>query len=194
MELLGSADEFVAVHLGHEEVAEQEVERTGDGVGDGVECFLGCGDGDDAVAAGFEEEGSDGEDLFVVVDAEDGFLRAHGFSVLPAGAGDRLQNRYGRRYPADGLGRARLLVGRRVAGGVSGSRGPSGELPGDPGNRLDWTGVLKRRFRTRFSCPAGEPVSGLPRAKAGRRTVGERAGGGAGCLGAFGVTHALRLE
>ena len=154
MKLLGSAYEFVAVHLGHQEVAEQEVERSGYGVGDGIECFLWSGDGDDAIAASFKEEGSDGEDLFVVVDAEDGFLRAHGFSVLPAGAGDRLQNRYGRRYPADGPGRARLLVGRRVAGGVFWIPRSVRRVAGRSWNRLGWTGVLKRRFRTRFSCPA----------------------------------------
>lgn len=45
-------------------------------------------------------------------------------------------------------------------------------------------------FRARFSCPAVRPVPGLPLAEAGRRTVGERAGGEAGCLGTFGTTHA----
>ena len=40
---------------------------------------------DDAVAAGFEEEGSDREDLFVVIDAENRLLRAHAVSLLPDG-------------------------------------------------------------------------------------------------------------
>jgi hypothetical protein len=85
VELLGAADEFVAIHARHEEVTEQEVERSGEGVGYDLEGFLGSGDGCDFVAAtGFEEEGPDREGLFIVVNAEDGFFRAHGISVLPA--------------------------------------------------------------------------------------------------------------
>src|ERR1700748_3464877 len=38
---------------------------------------------DDAIATGFQQEGTDGEDLFVIVYAKDGFLRAHAFSLLP---------------------------------------------------------------------------------------------------------------
>jgi len=41
---------------------------------------------DYAVASGFKKEGSDGEDLLIVVNAEDGLLGAHSFSVLPAAA------------------------------------------------------------------------------------------------------------
>ena len=57
---------------------------------------MGAVDRDHAIAAGFEEEGSDGEDLFIVIDAEDRFFRAHNFSVLPGDIADRLQNRVGR--------------------------------------------------------------------------------------------------
>ena len=85
VELLGAADELVAVHAGHEEVAEQEIEGAGEGIGDDLQGFFGAGNGVDFIAAaGFEEKGSDRENLFIVVDAEDGFFRAHGISVLPA--------------------------------------------------------------------------------------------------------------
>ncbi len=86
MEFLGAADELVAVHAGHEEVAEQEIQGAREGMRDDLEGFLGCADGGDFVAAaGLQEESSDGKGLFVVIDAEDGLLRAHGISVLPAG-------------------------------------------------------------------------------------------------------------
>ena len=51
-----------------------------------IERLLRAGCGDDAVAAGFEQEGADGEDLFVVVDAEDRLLGAHAVSLLPDAA------------------------------------------------------------------------------------------------------------
>ena len=59
MELFGAADQFVAVHLRHEEVAEEEVERTGKRTGDGFEGVQRAGKGDHAIAPGFKEEGSD---------------------------------------------------------------------------------------------------------------------------------------
>ena len=83
VELLGAADKLVAIHLGHEEVAEEKVERAGERLFDNLERLLRALCGDDAVAAGFEKEGADREYLFVVIYAEDRFLRAHAFSLLP---------------------------------------------------------------------------------------------------------------
>jgi hypothetical protein len=40
MELLGAADEFVAVHLRHEEITEQQVERAGEGLLHELESLL----------------------------------------------------------------------------------------------------------------------------------------------------------
>ncbi len=74
VELLGAADEFVAVHLGHDEVAEEEIERAGEGLLDDLKRLPRGECGDDAVATGFEEEGADRECLFVVVYAEDRLL------------------------------------------------------------------------------------------------------------------------
>ena len=41
------------------------------------------GNGNDAVTTGFKEKGANGEDLFIVINTEDGFLRAHAVSLLP---------------------------------------------------------------------------------------------------------------
>ena len=95
VDFLGAADEFAAVHLRHDEVGEKEVDGAWVRVGDGFESVEWIDGGDYAVASSFEEEGSDGEDLFVVIDAEDSLLGTHGFSVLPACIADRLQNRSG---------------------------------------------------------------------------------------------------
>jgi len=88
VELLGAAYELVAIHLGHDEVGEQEVEAAGRAVLDEVECLVRGGCGYDAVAACFEEELADGEDLFVVIDAKDALPGTH-CSSLSAGAGCR---------------------------------------------------------------------------------------------------------
>ena len=83
MELLGAANQFVAVHLRHQEVAQDQVERPGKRSLEDFQRFL-CGiDRDDAVATGFEKEGADGEHLFVVIYAEDRLLGAHAVSLLP---------------------------------------------------------------------------------------------------------------
>lgn len=76
-EVLGAADELVAVHTGHEEVAEKEVEGAGGGALDDLDGGVRGPGGEDAVAAGFEQKGADGQAGFVVVDAEDGLLGAH---------------------------------------------------------------------------------------------------------------------
>jgi hypothetical protein len=83
LQLLGAADELVTVHLGHEEVTKEEVNGAGGGLLDLFEGLLRGGCLKNAVAAGFEKEGSDGEYLFVGVDAEDDLLRAHAVSILP---------------------------------------------------------------------------------------------------------------
>ncbi|MCU1226958.1 MAG: Response regulator receiver protein [Edaphobacter sp.] len=74
VELLGAPDEFVAVHLGHDEVTEQEVERTGERLLHNLERLLRGESRDNAVASCFEEKGTDREYLFIVVYAEDCLL------------------------------------------------------------------------------------------------------------------------
>ena len=82
MELLSAADQFVAVHLRHQEIAQDQVERAGKRSLKDFQRFL-CGvDRDDAVATGFEKESADGEHLFVVIYAEDRLLGAHAVSLL----------------------------------------------------------------------------------------------------------------
>jgi hypothetical protein len=83
MELFSAANQFVAVHLRHEEIAEDEVEAAGKRAFQGLErllCGLHC---DDSVSTGFEKKGADGEYLFVVIYAEDRLLGAHVVSLLP---------------------------------------------------------------------------------------------------------------
>ena len=100
VELLGAADELIAVHLGHEQVAEEKVDRTWEAALDYLEGVLRGACGKDAVATGFEEEGADREDLFVIVDAEDGLLWAHAYSLLPRGRSHATSWRMGRRRAA----------------------------------------------------------------------------------------------
>ena len=83
VDLLGAANQFVAVHLRHQEVAEDQVERTGKGSLEDLECILRSIDCNDAVATGFEKEGADRENLLVVIYAKDRFLGAHAVSLLP---------------------------------------------------------------------------------------------------------------
>ena len=83
MQLLGAADQLVTVHLRHEEIAEQQVERSGEGLCHKLECLLCVGDGNDAVATGLQQEGADREELFVIIYAEDRLLGAHAVSLLP---------------------------------------------------------------------------------------------------------------
>jgi hypothetical protein len=83
VKLLGATDEFVAVHLRHDEVAEQKIERAGEGLLHVLERLLSAGGGDDAIASGLQQKGADREDLFVVVYTENRFLRAHSVSLLP---------------------------------------------------------------------------------------------------------------
>lgn len=80
MQLLCTADKLVAVHLRHVEVTEQKVERTGNRLLDNLESVLGRERWDNAVSAGLQQEGSDGERLFVVVYAENRLLRSQGQS------------------------------------------------------------------------------------------------------------------
>src|ERR1700757_2413147 len=83
MKLFGAAHQFIAVHLGHQEVAQDQVERAGKRSLEHLHRFLRGVDRDDAVATGFEQEGAYGEHLFVVVYAEDRLLGAHRVSLLP---------------------------------------------------------------------------------------------------------------
>jgi hypothetical protein len=83
VKLLGAANQFVAVHLRHQEITEDQIERAGERLLEGLNCFLRGFGRDDAVTTGFEKEGADGENLFVVIYAENRLLRAHAVSLLP---------------------------------------------------------------------------------------------------------------
>jgi hypothetical protein len=66
--------------MGHDKVAEDEVDSADAEPVHGIFSIAG---GDDAITtAGFKEEFAHGESLFVVVDAEDGFLWSHYFFSL----------------------------------------------------------------------------------------------------------------
>ncbi len=65
---------------GMRRVAEEEVDGAGERLLEDLERVLRGLRGEDMVAAGVEEEGTNGEDLFVVVDAEDGFSWAQSYS------------------------------------------------------------------------------------------------------------------
>ena len=106
MDLFGAANQFVAVHLGHKEIAEDQIEGAGERSLKNFQRFL-CGlDCDDAVATGFEEEGSDRENLLIVVYAENRLLGAHAVSLLPDATLWWLA--------ADGASPTRLLVCRHT--------------------------------------------------------------------------------
>jgi hypothetical protein len=83
MELFGAPNQFIAVHLRHQEITQDEIECAGKRSLEDFDRFLGGFYRDDAVATGLEKEGADGEDLFIVVYAEDRLLRAHAVSLLP---------------------------------------------------------------------------------------------------------------
>ena len=83
VELLGATDQFVTVHLRHQEIAENQVEGAGKRSLENFKRLLRCSYGDDAVTSGFEKEGADREDLFVIVYAENRLLGAHAVSLLP---------------------------------------------------------------------------------------------------------------
>ncbi len=190
VKLLGAADKFVAVHLRHEQIAEEQIDGAGQGVGDGLDGVLGSGESDYAVTTGFEEEGSDGEDLFIVIDTEDDLLGTHGYSVLPGGIADRLQNRVGR-WPG-GLGPKRRVcwLARVPKGGVmfSPATHAGGSLGGLGAARVG----LDRMNLARSPRLQGQssPVCSVRRQLPGRRLslcsndrprVRERAGSDAGC-------------
>jgi len=83
MKLLGAADQFVAIHLRHEQITEDQVKAAGQRSFEDFKGLLRRLGGDDAVTASFEKEGPDREHLFIVVYAEDRFLGAHAVSLLP---------------------------------------------------------------------------------------------------------------
>ena len=56
--------------------------RAGQGMRDCFQSVVRIGYRNHAVPAGFKQKRSDGENLFIVVDAENNFLRAHFVSVL----------------------------------------------------------------------------------------------------------------
>lgn len=75
VQLFGAAHELVAIHLGHVEIAEEEIKGARYGLLDDLKGVMGRDSRDDAVAARFQQEGADRECLFVVVYAEDRLLR-----------------------------------------------------------------------------------------------------------------------
>ena len=79
MELFGAAYQLVAIHLGHDQIAEKKVNGTGESLLDDLQRLLSVRRGNDTVASGFEKKGADREYLFVVVYAEDRLLRPHAF-------------------------------------------------------------------------------------------------------------------
>nr|ADC35797.1 response regulator receiver protein [uncultured bacterium 282] len=78
LQLLCAADKLVAIHLRHVEITQQKIEGARNRLLDNFESMLRRKSGNDAVSAGFQEEGSDRECLFVVVYAEDRLLRPQG--------------------------------------------------------------------------------------------------------------------
>ena len=156
MELFGATNEFVAVHLRHQEVAEEQIKRAGKRSLENLKRFLCRAGRDDAVAAGFEKEGADGENLFVVVYAEDRLLRAHAVSLLPECHLVVARGRWARQ--------AHLLVCRRTASGCVRRlpRGPAGygrsarDGPSAPGEQKteESEALLSAPLGTSAICPA----------------------------------------
>jgi hypothetical protein len=83
VQLFGAANQFVAVHLRHEEIAEDQVDGAGEGAFENLQGFLCTIDCNYAVATSVEQEGADRENLFIVVYAENRLLGAHAVSLLP---------------------------------------------------------------------------------------------------------------
>ena len=83
LQLFSAADELIAVHLGHDEVAEKKIEGAGSGLLYNFKRLLRGERCNDAIASGFEEKSSDREYLLVVVYAENRLLGAHAVSLLP---------------------------------------------------------------------------------------------------------------
>jgi hypothetical protein len=155
VELLGAAHQLVAVHLRHQEVAQDQVERAGKRSLKVFQCFLSGVDRHDAVATGFEKEGADREHLFVVVYAEDRLLGAHAVSLLPdatlwwlaadgpAGASAGLQ--------------AHLLVVQKIAPWPGLLRPSARDGPSAPGERKAKSEALPSAPPgTRSICPTSE--------------------------------------
>lgn len=83
MELFGSTNQLVAVHLRHDEIAKDEIQRAWEILIEDGQRFLCAAGSDDTIATGFEQEGADGENLFVVIYAENRLLGSHAVSLLP---------------------------------------------------------------------------------------------------------------
>ncbi len=74
LQLFSAADQLVAVHLGHDEVAEKKIEGAGSGLLYNFKRLLRGERCNDAIASGFEEKSPDREYLLVVVYAENRLL------------------------------------------------------------------------------------------------------------------------
>ena len=80
MNLFGAAHQLIAVHLRHQQIAEEQIERSGNRLLNNLKRLLRAVYGDHAVTARFKQKGTDGENLFIVVNAEDRLLGAHAIS------------------------------------------------------------------------------------------------------------------
>ena len=74
LKVLCATNKLIAIHLRHDEITEQEVNRAESRLFDDLERVGRRERRDDAIAAGFKKEGAYGEHLFVVVYAKDRFL------------------------------------------------------------------------------------------------------------------------
>jgi len=73
-DLFHAPDEFVAIHLGHQEVTQYQIDAA---VAKDIERFFRRECGDYAVTTGFQEKFANGESLFIVVNAENYFSGPH---------------------------------------------------------------------------------------------------------------------
>jgi hypothetical protein len=172
MELFGAANQFVAVHLRHEEIAQDQIECAGKRTLEDFDRFLGGFYRDDTVATSFEKEGADGEHLFVVIYAEDRFLGAHAVSLLPDAtlwwlAADKP------------VWRVCWFAGT-PSGGVQIAPWP-GRIRPSARDGSSAPGELKTKERGSPDCSTGDQVHLVRRARLPNRGVRERLYAVAGC-------------
>src|SRR3984957_8488387 len=64
--LLHAADEFVSIHVGHDQIAQNQINAS---FSKKLQCLLAAGGGEHSIAAGFQQEFANGQVLLVVIDA-----------------------------------------------------------------------------------------------------------------------------
>ena len=82
MKLLGPANQFITIHLRHQEIAKNQVESARERSFEDLQRLLRGIYCDNAVASSFEKKGPDRQYLFVVIHAENRLLGAHTVSLL----------------------------------------------------------------------------------------------------------------